>query len=195
MARPKLRDAQLRERILHSALELLEAEGVGAVTTRAVARRAGTSAPAIYELFGDKTGLVRALFFEGFRQLGDAYGAIALTDDPVGDLHATANAFRRFALERPKLFLIMFSQPFASFEPTPAERRLGETTRHFVTARIRRAIDSGDLGGDAGDLEHTFVGLALGLATQETGGWLGSSRSACDRRWRKGFDALLVTRR
>jgi hypothetical protein len=29
-----------------------------------------TSVPAVYELFGDKAGLVREIFFEGFRRLG-----------------------------------------------------------------------------------------------------------------------------
>ncbi|NED93539.1 helix-turn-helix transcriptional regulator, partial [Streptomyces sp. SID11233] len=44
----------LRERIVAAATELLEESGREAVTTRAVAARAGVQAPAIYRLFGDK---------------------------------------------------------------------------------------------------------------------------------------------
>lgn len=191
MARPKLRDAALRARMLAAALALLEDEGVAAVTTRAVAVRAGTSAPAIYEFFGDKAGLVRALFFEGFRLLGDAYAALPPSGDAIADVHASARAFRRFALARPALFQVMFSQPFAAFAPTPQERALGTATRSHVAQRIARLVRDGHVDGDTDDLEHAFVAVTLGLATQETGGWLGSSEAACDRRWHSTLDALM----
>src|SRR5580704_4955904 len=69
MPRAKQRTPELRDRVLQVALAMLANEGAGALTTRAVAQAAGTSVPAVYELFGDKAGLVRELFFAGFRQL------------------------------------------------------------------------------------------------------------------------------
>ena len=63
--------ARLRERLLASAVDLLAEGGAGGLTARSVAARAETSAPALYELFGDKSGVVRELYFEGFRMLGD----------------------------------------------------------------------------------------------------------------------------
>ena len=44
-------------------------DGIAGFTTRRVAQEAETSTPAVYELFGDKAGLVREVFFEGFRLL------------------------------------------------------------------------------------------------------------------------------
>ena len=44
---------------------------------RAGRPRAQTSTPAVYELFGDKAGLVREVFFEGFRLLRAAPGRAA----------------------------------------------------------------------------------------------------------------------
>ena len=48
----------------------LAAEGMQGFTARKVASTAGTSTPAVYELVGDKGGLVREVFFHGFQLLG-----------------------------------------------------------------------------------------------------------------------------
>ncbi len=70
MPRAKQRTPELRDRLLEVAVATLNDEGVARLTTRRVAEQAGTSVPAVYELFDDKAGLVRAIFFEGFRMLG-----------------------------------------------------------------------------------------------------------------------------
>ena len=70
MPRAKQRTPELRDRLLEVAIATLAEEGIARFTTRRVAERAGTSVPAVYELFDDKAGLVRAMFFEGFRLLG-----------------------------------------------------------------------------------------------------------------------------
>ena len=61
-----------------------------------LAERAGTSVPAVYELFVDKDGLLRAVFFEGFRRLGGELAALPETADPLADLRALIPVFRRF---------------------------------------------------------------------------------------------------
>ena len=70
MPRAKQRTPELRDRVLAVAVETLVSEGIAGFTTRRVAERAETSLPAVYELFDDKAGLIRAVFFEGFRRLG-----------------------------------------------------------------------------------------------------------------------------
>ena len=42
--------------------------------------------PAVYELFSDKDGLLRAVFFERFRRLGTELVAITETADALADL-------------------------------------------------------------------------------------------------------------
>ena len=69
MPRPKQRTPELRDQVLRTAVDMLATGGVAAFTTRRVAEGAATSVPAVYELFGDKAGLVREIFFEGFRTL------------------------------------------------------------------------------------------------------------------------------
>lgn len=191
MPRPKQRTPALRQQILASALDVLEREGLPALTTRAVATSADTSVPALYELFGDKAGLVRELFGEGFQRLQQAYDSLDLDGDPVADVHVAAGAFRSFARAHPELFAIMFTRPFASVEPSAGDRRAGTATRRFLVARMEAVVDRRGLEADATDLAHGLLGAMIGLAIQENGGWLGSSAADRDRRWQVAVDAYL----
>ncbi|MFN3199453.1 MAG: TetR/AcrR family transcriptional regulator [Bradymonadia bacterium] len=191
MPRPKLRNAALKATVLETALKLLEAEGEAACTTRRIARLAHTSPPAIYELFGDKEGLIRALFFEGFRMLGERMLALPERDDPRANLEASMHAFRAFAHDHPALGELMFSRPFMAFVPDQAELHAGDVMRRFLLKRVRQCIDAGVLAGDDTDIAHSLLAVAIGLATQERAGWLGSSTESMARRWSLSISALL----
>ena len=119
MPRAKQRTPELRDRLLEVAIATLSEEGIARFTTRRVAERAGTSVPAVYELFDDKAGLVRAMFFEGFGLLGSELAKVPVTDDPVEDLERLVPVFRLFCRAYPRLAQVMFSRPFADFEPGP----------------------------------------------------------------------------
>jgi AcrR family transcriptional regulator len=189
--RPKQRTQDLRDRVLEVAVTLLSDEGVAGFTTREVARQAQTSTPAVYELFGDKAGLVREVFFEGFRLLGRALGELAETRDPRADVAAVVGVFRRFCLAHPELAEVMFSRPFADFDPGPQEQAAGAAVREFCVARVRRCVDAGVLDGDPADIAHVLVALAQGMARQEAAGWLGRSAASVDRRWELAVRAVL----
>ena len=191
MPRAKQRTPELRADLLVAALDVLSAAGPVGVTTRAVATRAGTSVPALYELFGDKAGLVRALFFEGFRRLGRDYAELAPTSDPLADLVAAVETFRAFARANPRLFEVMYARPFAEFSPGPEELATGAATRGAFVGPVQRAVDRGLLVGDATDIAHGVLALAGGLVTQEIAGWLGSSPESIERRWQASVAAFL----
>ena len=191
MPRPKQRTQDLRDRVLEAAVTLLADEGVAGFTTRQVARQAQTSTPAVYELFGDKAGLVREVFFEGFRLLGRALGELAETSDPRADVADVVGVFRRFCLAHPELAGVMFSRPFADFDPGPQEQAAGAAVREFCVARVRRCVDAGVLDGDPADIAHVLVALAQGMARQEAAGWLGRSAASVDRRWELAVRAVL----
>ena len=192
MPRAKQRTGQLREHIVQVAVAMLAADGVGGFTTRKVAEQAQTSPPAVYELFGDKAGLVREVFFEGFRLLGDCFGRLPESDDPRADLLRAVQVFRAFARDNPVLTQVMFSRPFTDFDPGPAEAEAGAATREFIVHRVRRCIQAGIIDGDQTDIAHGLLALAQGLAMQEAAGWLGSSRASVNRRWNLAVHALLA---
>lgn len=188
----KERTPELRNRLLAEAIDVLAEAGVSGVTTREVARRAGTTAPALYELFADKEGLVRAVYFEGFRQLGNLLNALPAPTGAPDDLMATVNSFRRFSLQQPRLFEVMYSRPFVDFAPNAQERALGDTTRAHLVDRVQACVGAGSLVGDPVDIAHALLALAIGLATQETAGWLGSTARSRNRRWRASVEALVA---
>jgi len=187
----KERTPELRNRILDVALDTLVTQGVAAMTTRRIAALAGTSPPAIYELFGHKAGLVRELFYEGFRRLLSAFEQRQTNDDPIADLIETILTFRDFANSNPRLFSVMYAQPFEVYEPNPEERHIGDSTRRFVVERVERCQDTGLLIADPADIAHGLLGLAIGLATQETAGWLGSTEATRSRRWSTAVRAFV----
>jgi AcrR family transcriptional regulator len=188
----KERTPELRSRILEVALATLAAEGVAGVTTRRIAALAETSPPAIYELFGHKAGLVRDLFFEGFRRLLATFEQLETTADPVADVIRSVMAFRDFANANPQLFAVMYSRPFDVYEPNRDERRVGDSTRRFVVTSLERCRDAGRIVADPVDSAQGLLGLAIGLATQETGGWLGSTAAVRRRRWLTAVTAYIA---
>jgi AcrR family transcriptional regulator len=191
LPRPKQRTEELRQHILEAAVGLIAAEGVSGFTTRRVVEEAATSLPAMYELFGDKSGLVREIFFEGFRLLRDGFDALEPSDDPRSDLVRLVQTFRRFYLENPIIALVMFSRPFPDFDPGPAEVEAGRSVREHIVRKVQRATDAGILIGNPTDMAHVMLALAQGMAADESAGWLGTSKASVERRWKLAIDALL----
>src|ERR1700757_1948514 len=111
MPRAKQRTPELRDRVLEVAVNALGEHGISGFTTRRVAELAGTSVPAVYELFDDKAGLVRQVFFEGFRLLGRELARVPVTSDPLSDVERLVPVFRLFCRAYPRLAQVMFSRP------------------------------------------------------------------------------------
>jgi AcrR family transcriptional regulator len=191
MPREKQRTPQLRDHVLSAAVGLLAREGVSGFTARSVARAAQTSTPAVYELFGDKSGLVREVFFEGFRLLRLHLDTLTDSADPLADLVQLVWIYRGFMLENPVLSQVMFARPFSDFEPDEAELQAGTAVRTFIVERVRRCIQTGSLHGDATDIAHVLVSLIQGLAAAENARRLGTTKETVERRWTLATTAIL----
>lgn len=192
MPRPKQRTPELRDRVLSAALALLAADGVAGFTTRSVARAARTSTPAVYELFGDKRGLVRELYFAGFRALRARLDTLADSGDARADLVATLALYRAFIHENPVLAEVMLSRPFSDFDPSEDERKASGAVRALILERVRHCLEAGVLHGDETDVAHAIVALVQGLALAENARRLGTSTESIERRWQLAIDALLA---
>ena len=191
MPRTKERTPELRDRVLAVAMDLLAEQGARGLTARALAARAGTSAPAVYELFGDKSGVVRELYFEGFRRLGVQLAALPETADPLADLWELATAYRRFVRNNRELAEVMFSRPFTDFSPGPDDLAATASVRILIVGRVRRSIEAGRLRGDETDVADVFVALLQGMAFAEAAERLGTSTESVERRWRLAVGTLL----
>lgn len=191
MGRPKQRTEELGAHVLSVALGMLEAGDV-ALTARSVAAAADTSTAALYELFGDKAGLVRAVAAEGFRRLLGELEAVAHTDDPRADLVAGLAATRRFALAHPMLFEVMFSRPLAEFGEGAVDADVTAGIYRAVLGRVDRCLRAGVLRGNRVDVAQVLIATNRGLIASQLAGILGSTRASQDRRWRLAIDTLLA---
>jgi AcrR family transcriptional regulator len=99
-----------RRRVIEAAADLLAREGADAVTTRAVAAAAEVRAPAIYQHFGDKDGLLEAVAEHGYATFLAAKQAPPLPD-PVEDLRAGWDLAVEFGLTHPALYALMYGHP------------------------------------------------------------------------------------
>src|SRR6266850_4711197 len=90
----------LRAALLQTAGKVLEKEGLGELSLRELARRAGVSHNAPYRHFPDRDSLLAALAAEGF----------ALLENEMRGLGARAmgEVYIRFALQHPQRFRLMF---------------------------------------------------------------------------------------
>ncbi|WP_040598282.1 TetR/AcrR family transcriptional regulator [Sphingomonas elodea] len=98
----------LRPRLIEAALALLDREGEGGMTLRALAKATGVSAMAPYRHFPDKAALLGAVAEAGFSELAAALAEADRAESPKAALVAQGLAYFRFAQHRPALFRLMF---------------------------------------------------------------------------------------
>ncbi|MFD8210635.1 TetR/AcrR family transcriptional regulator [Streptomyces sp. NPDC059695] len=147
---------ELRGAVLAAALDVIAAEGPGALSLRDLARRAGVSHAAPAHHFKDRTGLLTAIAAEGYELL-----AAALAGTP--GLRERGVRYVRFAVDHPAHFQVMF-QPellraddpdlLAAKERASAELRTG-------VADLSNAPDTRTAGIAAWSLAHGFATLLL----------------------------------
>lgn len=99
----------LRNALRSSARAILEEEGLGALSLRAVARRVGVSHAAPYRHFPNHEALLAELAIEGFTELRDdivnAAAAPGARADRIANIGA---AYMRFIARKPALARLMF---------------------------------------------------------------------------------------
>ncbi|MFF4974433.1 TetR/AcrR family transcriptional regulator [Streptomyces sp. NPDC001083] len=139
------RAGALHHKIVRAAADVLESEGLDALSTRAVAARAGVFPPTIFRLFGDKDGLLEALGEHGFDTYLEAKSRLPRSDDSVADLRRAWDLHVRFGLEQPAYYALVFG-PSRSGRPSQAGRRaLVELqrmlTRVAAAGRLRMSVE------------------------------------------------------
>jgi AcrR family transcriptional regulator len=179
--------------MLNAAVRLLDDEGPDALQTRRVASAAGTSTMAVYTHFGGMRGLIAEVAEEGLRQF-DAALTVPQTDDPVADLVAVGAAYRRYAIERPHMYRLMFGSTSAHGIDAPASNVLALTVAEvedhvpgfvYVVRAVRRSILAGRITACSPDDDPTVVATAAqfwslmhGFVMLELAGFYGDDGAA-----------------
>lgn len=168
----------LRARLLDGAEAELAEHGVGALSLRAIARRAGVSHQAPGYHFADRAGLLTALAVRTHEALAQALADArdAAGDDGPARLRATGHAYVRFARERPALFAVL-GRPELWRAEDPDLALAGATSWGVLAGCVAEATSSGwgrGLPEDA--LALTCWTAVHGVASLARDGVLGGER-------------------
>ena len=156
----------LKERFLDAALRVLVDDGVTGLTVRSVAEAAGASTIAVYTRFGGRSGLLDTLYERTFDLLRETLEAMPpLSSDHEGDILAFALTYRRFALECPARYALMFERPVADFSPDPS-LRVAVVERIFALL-VRRVERISPPGADDVKLSYLLWTTMHGLVSNE----------------------------
>ena len=137
---PPLED---RVRLLASARAVFVAEGMAGLSVRRVAQDAGCTTMAVYSQYGGKSGLISALFDEGFERLAAAQQAIDKTLTGVERVMALCVAYKQCAHEFPKHYALMLGHSTDAFTPSEASLKKASATLDVLTEAVLPLVASG----------------------------------------------------
>lgn len=161
-ARALARD-HLTKAIVASARAQLGTVGPTALSVRAVARDVGMASSAVYRYVASRDDLLTALLVECFDEHGEvveeATAAVEVTD-LAGRWSAVAHAFRRWALEHPWDYALLYGSPVPGYVApeqtiTPATRVV-RVLMNLLTDAAARGVRAAP-GGSPGPEFHAAV--------------------------------------
>lgn len=158
------------EEILSVAIELMETEGVAALSLSAVARRLGMQPPSLYQYFPSKMAIYDALFQRGNELLRDAYrAASADTEDQLESNLRAGTAFCRWCLEHQVYAQLLFWRTIPGFEPSPEAFAPAQESIRDLRDHLNATIDAGLLHPDAASDEGIalYTSMLSGLLSQQ----------------------------
>lgn len=178
-AASRLTTEEAVERLVGAAIRLLAEKGPTEIKVRSVADAAQVSTVAVYYHLGGLPELMQAVVDKGFRELGQSFGAIPASDDPVSDLFTLALATRRLAQANPHLYDLMFAlSPRGTYRPLDSTGSGGQSEAYQaaysqLVQACARLVRSGRVRADADpELVATQLWSCVhGFVTLETGGY------------------------
>ena len=140
----------LRAALLEHAGKILRAEGLEALTLRAVARAAGVSQTAPYRHFADRRALMGAIAAEGFGELHRAMGEAMAHGGGREGFKGIALAYVHFAVANPALYRVMFGPEVANTSDLPELATASRASLGFVQSGLEQLQAAGLVrAGDA----------------------------------------------
>ena len=146
----QLNHDETSQALLEAAHRLLAEHGSEALTVRRIATEAGMSTMNVYSRFGGKDGVIDELYSDGFSRMYAAIGSVPTTDDVATDLVDMAYAYRRFALDNPTYYKVMFRTAIHEFTPSADSLELARSGLAVIADRVRVGQEAGQVRSDDG---------------------------------------------
>jgi AcrR family transcriptional regulator len=172
---------------------LLDREGADAVTMRRVAEAVGITAMAVYRHYPNRAGLLNALADEGFAELTLRLESLRPTGDMTKRLERVMDVFLDHALERPRLFELMFLKPREGARRFPEDFRAGRSpTANPSAVVLREGMEAGVLReDDVWEIVFEMGALLQGLIMLYLGGRTSMSEKEFRKFCRRSFERYM----
>jgi len=154
----------LKEALVQTALEMLDQEGLEAITLRELATRLGTSRSAIYRHFKGKNDLMRAVILEGFMKLDQVIAPhFERSDTPLLErFHAMGVSYTHFATANPNLYRLLFGGAMSQ-----EREEVCQDERPDLHKLLNNNADESIIHSDPDDAFHRLVKIIIEAQQQE----------------------------
>lgn len=166
------------------------------MTMRRVATAVGITPMALYRHFADRDGLLNTLADAGFQEWAAHASRMAMPADPEQQLTCILDLFLDFALEKPRLFELMFLSRRRGARQFPEDFRTGRSpTAKFAVAALETGMKQGLFRkDDVWEITFETGAMLQGLVMLYLGGRVGTSeeefRALCHRALRRYIDGI-----
>jgi AcrR family transcriptional regulator len=168
--RRHVRHQATKREILDTAWKMVRADGVNALSLRALARAVNMEPQSLYTYFASKHSVYDHLFADGNRELLARFNRLEVSDDPRRALGAVAHLFITFAAEDQARYELLFNRTIPDFEPSPESYAVAvevfERARTILSALGIRTLEGFDL----------WTALLAGLSSQQLANEPGGDR-------------------
>ena len=140
--------AELTEAIVAEARSQLREHGAAGLSLRAVARSLGLASSAIYRYFASRDELLTRLIVDAYDSLGaaaEAADAAAQDDSGLERWCAVASAVRKWAVEHPEEYALVYGSPVPGYAAPPDTVLPGTRVSRLLVGIVVSAAADGTL--------------------------------------------------
>ncbi len=144
----RLDPAVRREQIVQAAARLFEGRGTSEVTFEEISDAAGVSRALVYNYFGDRGGLLAAVYLHHFADVNQRLReAASVSDDPEARTRALIAAYIEIASDHPNTWRMLASPAIDHPKVRAARReRMVGLAAHWDGSPVARVVASGIVG-------------------------------------------------
>lgn len=181
------------ESILGAARDLLDREGVAAVTMRRVAQQVGITPMAIYRHYPDRAAVLNAIADAGFAELAVRVRKLQLHGRVKRRLMQVSEVFLDTALEFPALYELMFLSRREGARIYPADFKARRSPTFNPTVEIlEEAMRNGEVRrDDPVEIAFELSALSHGLIVLYLGGRVAEDKKEFRQLYERSFERYL----
>ncbi len=173
--------------VVNAAAQLVNTEGVEALSLNRLAGKLGIQTPSLYNHIDGLPGLLQELALLNTRLLGDSLAKAAIGRSGPQALMEVAQAYRAYIKQNPGLYLASLR---ASRNQQPADHQLETAESRVVDIVLAVMASFGLAGEDALHAVRALRSLVHGFSTLELAGGFGLPLD-CDESFRRMINLLI----